>query len=888
MTRQTTTHSNVAAGFLLLLAAAFAFGQEAGRAPVEDPNAKRHPAAAPAETGTNDWTQLRVGEKLAQTGHLMSPAGQTLALGGRVLGLAPVRGGKFLVVKTDQGPAVIETDGFRLLEQYQIPERATQMAKDSHFGWAVHGGSMYGMAVAEDDATVYLTGKARHLFRATVDAQGTLAFRPSIDLMSDKRLPNPLGVALVPGGKLALVALAVANEVAVVDLAAGTVPARIPVGVCPYAVAVTPDGKTAFVSDFGGPPPRDGDHTDTSAGTPVAVDGRGVALRGSVSVIDVAARRVVADIETRIHPEAMALAPDGRSLYVIDASGDGLTVIDVARRAVTGTLSTKPRADLPYGSLSDGLAFSADGQTLFVANAGNNAVALLDPARPAEPPYAFIAAGGFPGAVCVRGDTLFCGNVTGYASDVQKVSVPRDPAALKALTDEACRGFHLAELLRAQARAATGAAPRPVPANPGEPSPIGHVVYIIKENKKFDQVFGDIGRGNVEPKFCEYPRATTPNAHALADAFVLLDNYYCGVVLSCDGHQWATQGLTSPYREKDWSNLHCIYSFGHDPLCFAGCGFIWDHVLRQGLSFRNFGELGDGLAAKGSTWTDNYTAWKKGTWKASPACAVKCEALARYSDLRFPGWSLLIPDQVRADAFVAALKEFAQAGKMPALVTVYLPDDHTRGGAQSHPTPRAYVADNDLALGRVVEALSQSPFWKDMAVFVNEDDPQTGADHVDGHRSLCLLAGPYVKRGGAVVSTFYNQSSVLHTICRILGVPPMNQVVAMAPVMEACFRDAPDFAPYACLPATVPLDELNPPPGKAPSKTQARLAPLTEKLDFSAPDRLDKDALLFSQWAWSTVRGDEPFPAAYAGAHGKGLKALGLRLDPNVRGEDED
>ncbi len=869
------------------------------RAPVEHPEEKHMPQAVDTRgiEGT-DWAQQQVGRQLAQTGQLMNPAGELLNVHGRVMALELVRGGKFLVVKTDQGPAVINATTFKLVKQYAVTDLlAVEAVPDKKpkataaVGWGAYGGSMYGLAVGEDDATVYFTSKARHLLVGKVGEQGDLTFASAINVGIENQNSNPLGVGLVPGGQLALVALALANRVAVVDLVAGKALATIPVGVCPYGVAISRDGTTAFVSNLGGSLPTKGDKTERTTGlnkigTEMAVDDRAVALRGTVSVIDLARREVVGEIQTRIHPEALRLAPDGRRLYVVDASGDGVSVIDVASRKVVEVLDTKPRADLPYGSLTTGLAVSADGKTLFAANAGNNAIALLHLERPTEPPFAFIPAGGFPGSVCVRGDTLYCGNVTAYAGDVQKVSVPRDPAALKKMTDTACRSFHLAEILRAQTRASSGVPPQPVPANPGEPSPLKHVVYIIKENKKFDQVLGDIGRGNCEPKFCEFPRATTPNTHALADEFVLLDNYYCCGVLSCDGHQWADQGLTSPYREKDWANAHCIYGFGQDPLCFAGCGFIWDHALRHGLSFRNFGELGDGVIAKGSHWADHYNAWKAG--RAAFTCEYRFEAIRRYSDLRYPGWEMHIPDQARADVFLTALKEFEQGGKMPELVIIYLPNDHTQHGSPKNPTPRAYVADNDLALGRVVEGLSKSPFWKDMAIFINEDDPQTGADHVDGHRSFCLVASPYAKRGGMVCSKFYNQASVLHTICRILGLPPMNQSVALAPVMDGCFQAQPDGTPYRCRPATLPLDEMNPEPRKAPSKTQARLAPKTEQLDFSAPDRLDAQALLFSRWVWSTVRGDEPFPVAYTGAHGKGLKALGLRLDPNVREEDHD
>jgi hypothetical protein len=413
-------------------------------------------------------------------------------------------------------------------------------------------------------------------------------------------------------------------------------------------------------------------------------------------------------------------------------------------------------------------------------------------------------------------------------------------------------------------------------------------------------VLGDMGRGNSNPRFCEFPRNITPNTHALADHFVLLDNYYCSGVRSSDGHQWATQGITSAYREKDWDSVRCTYDFGVDPLCYAGCGFIWDHLLRQGVSFRNFGELDYPVKTRGSTWSDFYRSWKKHDQNASFRCVYYLDSLRRYSDLRFPGWELSIPDQARADVFLTALAEFERAGSMPEFVILYLSNDHTAGSNKDFPSPRAFVADNDLALGRVVEGLSRSRFWHDMAVFVNEDDPQSGADHVDGHRSICLVAGPYVKRGGTVISRFYNQDSVLHTICRIFGAPPMNQLMAMAPVMDNCFQDVPNVTRYTCLPAEVPLDEMNPgskevgvdrptqlgaPPVRTVSKTQAALAPLIADLDYSKPDQLGRKGELFSRYVWSTVHGDEPFPIEYSGNHGRGLKSLGLTLAPD---EDDD
>ncbi len=838
------------------------------------------PPIATAKNQSTDtaWSQFKVGKDsaLASNGHLIHPAGKILSLDGRVESLAIARQGRFLLAKTENGLTVVNAESLEVIKQSRPINPHTQrpLEKDR--------GSMYGLVVGQDGSTVYYTGRTRFLYTATIDERGVLSYSSAINLAIGTEICNPLGVAVVPKQHMAVVALAVANQVAIVDLKTEKVAARIPVGVCPYGVAVAPDGKSAFVSNFGGPHPVAGERSEKSAGSNVAVDARAISLRGSVSVIDLRKQTVVGEIVTRIHPEAMTLSPDGKVLYVVDASGDGIDAIDVASRKSVRTINTKPRADLPYGSLTCGLAVSADGQTLFTANAGNNAVAMFDLRLRGEPPLALISAGGFPGSVCTDGKNLYIGNVVGhFGASVQKVAIPTTDEERRILTTAAEVGYHLSEILRTQARAANGARPKPVPDNPGEPSTIKHVVYIIKENKKFDQVLGDMGRGNCEPRFCEFPRATSPNTHALADRFVLLDNYYCNGVLSCDGHQWADQGITTPYREKDWEGTHAAYDFGVDPLCNASCGCIWDHALSRGLSFRNFGESGNSEKVVGGTWSANYRAWKTKPDEFKVKCLYYSDVLRAYSDPRYAGWALNVPDQQRADTFLAALHEFETAGKLPELITIALPNDHGSGGKRDCPTPRAYVADNDLALGRIIEGLSKSRFWKDVVVFVNEDDPQTGVDHVDGHRSLCLVAGPYVKRG-ALVGRFYNQSSVLHTICTILGVPPMNQLVASSPQMSECFCDVPDFTPYVCLPANVPIDEMNPSSSQIKSKVQARLAPLTEKLDFSQPDLIDKDADLFSRFIWSTVRGDEPFPAEYAGAHGKGLKALGLRLAPEV------
>jgi YVTN family beta-propeller protein len=824
-------------------------------------------------SGFSSWTRLRVGNTLLPNGHLLNPAGQSLDLpaGTRVLDMKFAGQQHWLVAKTDRRLSIIDASGLKEVNHFEYPDK-----KET--------GSMYGLTVDDNDSTVYFTGLEKILYIGYIGRAGTFTLTKKIDLSMDHKKTNPLGIGVT--GHIALVALAVANRVAVVDLAQGKMITTIPVGVCPYAVIISKDKKLAFVSNFGGPHPGKGDRTEKSAGSDVAVDEESVALRGSVSVIDIKSGKKIAEISTRIHPESMTISPDGRSIYVTDDSGDGISVIDTRSFKVKQTINTKPDPTLPYGSLTTGLAFSTDGKILLAANAGNNSVALIDPNRPQAAPYGFIAAGGFPGALCTYGNYLFIGNVTALKGQIQKVVLPANKMELDGYTTAAENGFHFSEILRAQLQSNSNVRPKPIPDHPGEPSSIKHVVYIIKENKKFDQVLGDFGKGNCDPKLVEFSRPVTPNIHELARQYILLDNYYCNGVNSSDGHQWEIQGITTPYHEKDFSNGHCSYDFGTDPLCYAGCGFIWDHLLRKGISFRNFGETDLAEITKGKYWTDLYNSWKNNNDSAAYKCVYQIGTLKKYSDLRYPGWNLDIPDQVRADVFIKALQEYEAAGTLPQFTIVYLPNDHTSGYNEHNPTPRAYVADNDLATGRVVEALSKSSFWKDMLVIVNEDDPQTGTDHVDGHRSFCVLAGPFVRRD-TVISSFYNQSSVLHTICQIFGVQPMNQLVAFAPLMTDCFQETPAALPYNALTPSVAIDEMNPAKAMIKNKTTIRLAPRTQRMDFSKPDLIDKDALLFSRYVWSTLYGDRPFPKGYFGPHGKGLKVLGLKKDPTAKEEDD-
>jgi hypothetical protein len=328
-----------------------------------------------------------------------------------------------------------------------------------------------------------------------------------------------------------------------------------------------------------------------------------------------------------------------------------------------------------------------------------------------------------------------------------------------------------------------------------------------------------------------------------------------------------------------------------DPMAIAPTGFIWDNVLLHGLSFRNYGETARTTA--GGTAKDYYAPAVVNAARPPTQFAGKLqwsnklgpEAITPYTHPTYPGWNLAIPDVVRAQIFLDEFETMKARGQFPNLTIIYLPQDHTHGTNPGTPTPAAMVADNDLAVGRVVDAISHSSFWPKTAIFIIEDDPQAGFDHVDGHRSTCLVVSPYSKRR-AVISHFYNQTSVLRTMELMLGLPPMNQMDAMSPSMEDCYTAMADPTPYTCLPNRIPLDLLNPKKAALSGKA-LDLAKLSERQNFAEPDRADENAL--NRIIWHAQKGaDAPYPAEWAGAHGRGLKALHLRLDGAVRDDDED
>jgi hypothetical protein len=402
-----------------------------------------------------------------------------------------------------------------------------------------------------------------------------------------------------------------------------------------------------------------------------------------------------------------------------------------------------------------------------------------------------------------------------------------------------------------------------MPRRHGEPSVFKHVVYVIKENRTYDQMLGDMKEGDGDANLCLFGEEVTPNHHALARQFTLFDNFYCSGVLSADGHCWCDQAYCGDYLEKSFGGFTRSYpDDGTDPLAYAAPGFLWDNALAHKLTFRNYGEyVSNTFDPKKAKWADLYDDYKNRTANVKVTATANLKTLAPYTHAGYPWFPLLMPDVYRARLFLDELKEFEKKGDLPNLIYLTLPCDHSAGLSGGYPTPRAMVADNDLALGQIVEGVGKSKFWPDTCIFVVEDDPQDGFDHVDGHRTVALVISPYTRRH-FVDRTAYNQTGMVKTIELILGLPPMNQLDLSATAMRTCFQTRPDLTPYRCLDNKIALNEMNPPlaglKGEALHWARKSLA-----LNLDKGDEADEDTL--NRILWYSTRGNAPYPEHLAG-----------------------
>jgi hypothetical protein len=403
------------------------------------------------------------------------------------------------------------------------------------------------------------------------------------------------------------------------------------------------------------------------------------------------------------------------------------------------------------------------------------------------------------------------------------------------------------------------AAASPRPGSPGTLASLGiqHVFLVIKENRTYDQVLGDLSVGNRASQLVTYGSAVTPNQHALASQFVVLDNFYASGTVSADGHQWLAQAMTSDYAERA-ANMRTPQYDADEVLSWVSSGFIWTNVLEHGLTATIFGEMAQPAQAYTASWSQYYSQ------VAAPQVTLPLASISflpAFSSLvqpNYPGWALNIPDVLRARLFTERLNQYQAEGDLPNLIIVYLPTDHTAGLSPGFPTPAAMVADNDLATGRVIEAITKSTFWPGSAILVTEDDAQDGVDHVDGHRTLCFVVSPYARRGD-LDSTQYNHTSVLRTIEEMLGLPPMNKFDAAALPMRSAFTATPNLTGFAARANTTALDTLNPAAAalRGPARRAARDS---AKMDFSRPDAAPERKL--NEILWHAARGwQTPYPA---------------------------
>ena len=635
-----------------------------------------------------------------------------------------------------------------------------------------------------------------------------------------------------------------ATPVVVFDANTHALVARIAVEISPYELVFSKDGARLYVSNWSS---------------------------RSVSVIDTAANRTVGTIPVGANPNDMALGPDGR-LYVACSGDNTVHVIDTRTGVVIEKISTTLHPRAPEGATPNALALDAKRGLLYVANADNNDVAVIDVRKAGRSDVkGFVPTGWYPSAVAVaenagalyiaagKGEAAYPDPHGPHAPGGQKESIKtlqvstleRLPLAtlakrLPGLTRQAVANSPYRDELLTQARAP--AEPSVIPAKVGAGSPIQHVIYIIRENRTYDQVLGDLGRGDGDPSLTLFGRKVTPNAHAISEQFVTLDNLYADGEVSVDGHSWSNAAYASDYNEKTWpSNYADRSDVKPAPAYYAAAGYTWDLARRKGLTYRNYGEFGRRYSTSDPI---------------QPAPGA--DGLWGHINPEYIGFNARDRDNL-----VLFLKDFDQyeanfdnpdpKTRLPNFITMGMGEDHTRGTQPGEFTPVAMIADNDWAIGQLVERVSHSKYWPTTAIFIIEDDAQDGADHVDARRTVGLVISPYIKRG-TVDSTLYSTSSFLRTMELLLGLPPMSQYDAAATPLYAAFADKPDLTPYVAKPAEVDLFTKN--------AANAAGAEESAMMNFSEPDRAPMKKL--NEIIWKAVNG----PNAHAPAPVHRFRAL--------------
>lgn len=740
--------------------------------------------------------------------------------------------------------------------------------------------AFYGLAFSTDGKTLYCSGAGDEVVHAFAFANGDLAEERTIRLRDPKERGIPAGIAVDKGGANLFVANVWGHRLTRVKLDPEPKAVDIVLGTNATALSTAPvipskDFDTAAVEKRDQAALYPSDPADTFPYTCLLDEPRGrlyVSLwaQASIAVLDLKSEQVIASWPAEDHPCEMALSRSGKTFFVANANRNTVTVFDAASGKALETIWAALYPQAPLGSTPNSLALSPDDKTLFVANADNNCIAVFDVSHPGKSKsLGFIPVGWYPTSVRVSPDgrKLLVANGRGitpranpngpqpgvrrpvgttleyigglYKGTLSIIDLPARKQFERDLARYTADAYRCSPLKADASVSATRPANNPVPLKPGDPSPVKYCLYIIKENRTYDQMLGDMPEGKGDPKLCLFPERVTPNHHKLAREFVLLDNFYVNSEVSADGHEWSMGAYATDFVKKAWPmsyghNQGGKYSYpseGNYPIAAPAGGYLWDRAREAGVSYYSFGEF----VANGRT-------------PETPGKA-KVKPLEGHFDPMYRSFDMNYPDVKRAERYISELKRFEAEGDMPRLQILRLPNDHTAGTSASAHTPTALVADNDLAFGMIVEAVTHSKFWPRMAIFVLEDDAQNGPDHIDAHRSPAYVISPYTRRG-AVDSSMYSTTSLLRTIELILGLKPMSQYDAAARPMYNCFQSEPDLMPYKYAPANVDLTEKN----------KATAWGSQFKLDLAVEDAVDD--LLLNEIVWRSVKGaDNPMPA---------------------------
>jgi DNA-binding beta-propeller fold protein YncE len=737
------------------------------------------------------------------TGVRLDPAGAAIDLGSMPIGMALAPGGRYLAVVLsgfrEQGLQIVD------LETRKVTQTLLQTA------------AFYGVAFSPDGKHVYVSGGNDDSVFCYAWTNGTATLERKIVLGKPKEDKTgssyPAGIAVSRNGRYLYVAENVGDSVAVVDLESQNIESpnidRLSTDHFPYAVEMAADGNV-YVSAWG---------ADT------------------VSVFGARANGTLfhrTRIEVGRHPSALVSNRSGSRLYVGLGGSDRIAVVDTSKKRVTKTLHDPAPNASPEGSTPNALALSPDGATLYAAEGDNNAVAVFD--ATAGTLKGRIPADWYPTAIVSTSSQLLVLSGKGHGSHAN----PDGPVPGKKLEP---LGYDLGQLngtlritaAKDNAKSLPAYTSRVAAANNWNVKrsvrpypPFKHVIYVIKENRTYDQIFGDLKEGDGDPSLVFFDHKSTPNHRALALRFGLFDRFFTNAEVSSQGHTWSTAAYVTDYDEKivpsEYSDRRA--GIGDDEAIEPESGFLWTLTKKAGVSFRDYGEIIIDPKKRGPETPDLSAVCKK-----------------------YPVGDLTISDQKRADVWIDELKEFVADGNMPSLELVYLPLDHTAGGRAGMRTPSAYMADNDLGLGRIVDALSHSRYWKDTVMFVLEDDSQAGPDHVDSHRGPLLVISAYNRPG--TIHRFANTTDVIGAIEDILKLGRLSKYDSYSRSLADVFTaSTPDLQPYTAIMPEADREALNPP--------KTATSELSKDFDLTGPDRIN-DAL-FNKVLWAMLKPDQPMP----------------------------